>query len=174
VVRFVGTVATVFALFLLLLVLYAIVRFAIVEGPPAANGGQQPAEGLNSTRSGGARRSDNPYMPTQVICKRIRLKPGSVPRVYEWARMLAARRDEVLATLQGEGVTVESAFLERAADGDYLIYYMRASDLQRASGAGARSTHPIDRYHQSFKREAWEDRTTLELLVDLEQKAGID
>ena len=108
-------------------------------------------------------------MPTQVICKRIRLKPGSLPRVYEWARTLTARRDEALATLENEGVTVESAFLERAADGDYLVYYMRAHDLQQASGAAAQSTHPIDQYHQSFKRETWEERTTLELLVDLEQ-----
>jgi hypothetical protein len=88
--------------------------------------------------------------------------------------MLAARRDEVLATLQDEGVTVESAFLERTADGDYLIYYMRAADRQRAAGAAAQSTHPIDQYHQSFKRETWEEATTLELLVDLEQKTAID
>jgi hypothetical protein len=88
--------------------------------------------------------------------------------------MLAAQRDEVLATLQDEGVTVESAFLERAADGDYLIYYMRAADRQRAAGAAALSAHPIDQYHQSFKREAWEGPTTLELLVDFEQNVAID
>ncbi len=69
-------------------------------------------------------------MPTQVICKRIRLKPGSLPRVYEWAATLTQRRDEALATLKDQGVVVESAFLERAADGDFLVYYMRADDLE--------------------------------------------
>jgi hypothetical protein len=109
-------------------------------------------------------------MVTQVICRRIRLKSGSLDRVREWARTIAERREEALATLRDEGVTLESAFLERAGDGDYLVYYMRAHDLQRASGAAGRSTHPIDMYHQAFKQDTWDDRgVTLEVLVDLER-----
>ena len=107
-------------------------------------------------------------MSTQVICRRIRLKPGSLDRVYEWARTMVQRREEALATLRDEQVTIESAFLERAADGEYLVYYMRAHDLKRASGAAATSKHSIDEYHQSFKRETWDERVTLELLLDLE------
>ena len=106
-------------------------------------------------------------MATQAIGKRVRLKPGSLPKVYEWARTIAARRDEALATLKDEGVTIESAFLEHAADGDYLVYYVRTHDLQRSSDAAAKSSDPIDRYHQSFKEETWDERTTLELFVDL-------
>ena len=48
---------------------------------------------------------------TDVACHRIKLKPGSMPRVREWARELSGRRAEVLATLADEGVHVESLFL---------------------------------------------------------------
>lgn len=106
-------------------------------------------------------------MKTRVLCNRIKLRPGSLERVREWAETLNERRDEALATLRDEGVTIESAFLERATDGDFLIIYMRASDLDSAVGAAAHSAHPIDAYHQEFKREAWQGGEALELLVDL-------
>jgi hypothetical protein len=106
-------------------------------------------------------------MPTQVICRRIRLKPDSLERVYEWARTLRERRNEALATLRDEEVTIESIFLDKAPDGDYLVYYMRGRDLDRSAGAAAISSHPIDAFHQAFKLETWDTRTTLELLVDL-------
>ncbi len=106
-------------------------------------------------------------MSTQVLCNRIRLRPGSLERVREWAETLKERRNEALATLQAEGVTIESAFLERATDGDFLIIYMRAPDLNSAVGAAAHSAHPIDACHQEFKRDTWEGGEALELLVDL-------
>jgi hypothetical protein len=65
-------------------------------------------------------------------------------------------------------VTIESAFLDRAPDGDYLVSYMRGLDLDRSSGAAAASSHPIDAYHQAFKRDTWEESRTLEMLIDLE------
>jgi uncharacterized protein DUF6176 len=105
---------------------------------------------------------------TQVICKRIKLKPGSLALVREWAQTLNHdRRDEALATLRDEGVTVESAFLDHAEDGDYLVAYMRSPNLDQAVGAAATSRHSIDAYHQEFKKATWESRRVLETLVDL-------
>jgi len=94
-------------------------------------------------------------------CVRIRLKPGTLSRVREWAAELSRRKAEVLETLREEGVLVESVFLEHAADGDFLIYYMKAPDVRA-------STHPIDAYHRTFKEETWASSEQLELLVDLE------
>jgi hypothetical protein len=108
------------------------------------------------------------WMATHVSCTRIRLKPGSVERVHEWARTLNERRAEAIATLRDEEVTIESVFLDRSPDGDYLVYYMRGKDLDRSTGMAATSPHPIDAYHQTFKRDTWDDRSELELLVDLE------
>ena len=95
---------------------------------------------------------------------RVRLRPGSLDRVREWAAELNARRDEVLATLRDEGVRIESVFL----DGDTLVYYMRADSVERARKVYARSTHAIDAYHQRFKDEAFDEQTALELLIDFE------
>ena len=95
---------------------------------------------------------------------RVRLEPGSLQRVREWAAELNARRDEVLATLQDEGVRVESVFL----DGETLVYYLKADSIDKARDVYAGSQHAIDAYHQRFKDETFAERTQLELLVDFE------
>jgi hypothetical protein len=100
----------------------------------------------------------------ETVCVRVRLRPGSLARVHEWAAELNARRDEVLATLRDEGVRIESVFL----DGDTLVYYMRADSVERAREVYARSTHAIDAYHQRFKDETFDEQTPLELLIDFE------
>ena len=98
------------------------------------------------------------------MCVRVRLEPGSLPRVREWAAELNARRDEVLATLRDEGVRVESVFL----DGETLVYYLKADSVDKARDVYAGSQHAIDAYHQRFKDETFAERTQLELLVDFE------
>ena len=103
----------------------------------------------------------------QTACIKVRLKPGSVPRVREWAAELNRRADEVLATLRAEGVVLESVFLD-TDNGDCLIYYTKALNLEEAREAVLRSHHAIDAFHQEFKRETWETRTPLELLIDFE------
>jgi hypothetical protein len=102
----------------------------------------------------------------QVSCFLIKLRLGSLERAREWARTLSDRKAEVVLTLEDEGVLVESAFLLSLSDGDYLIYYMRAADLQKAGEIAHRSTHPIDAYHKLFKSECWEQVTKLEKLLD--------
>ena len=62
----------------------------------------------------------------ETMCVRVRLKPGSLSRVHEWAAELRTRSEEVLATLRNEGVLVESAFLGSDEQGDFLISYMKA------------------------------------------------
>jgi Family of unknown function (DUF6176) len=95
---------------------------------------------------------------------RVRLEPGSLPRVREWAAELNARRSEVLATLRDEGVRVESVFL----DGETLVYYLKADSIDKARDVYAGSQHAIDAYHQRFKDETFAEQTQLELLVDFE------
>jgi len=107
----------------------------------------------------------------ETACVRIRLRPGSLERVREWADELKLRPEEVLATLRDERVWVESVFLEQTGDGDFLVYYMRAEDLEAAAEVARRSPHPIDAYHAQFKRDAWESSERLELLIDFENPA---
>jgi hypothetical protein len=105
----------------------------------------------------------------QTVCLKVRLKPGSVQRVREWAAELNRRGNDVLETLRDEGVVVESVFLDTDdGDCDCLIYYMKALDLEEARNVVRRSQHAIDAFHQQFKQETWESRTSLELLIDFE------
>jgi len=100
----------------------------------------------------------------ETVCVKVRLKPGSLPRVQAWAAELNNRRDEVMATLRDEDVVIESVFL----DGDELVYYLKARDVTHAQAVYARSQHAIDEYHRRFKDETFGERRTLELLVDFE------
>ncbi|MGC9348197.1 MAG: DUF6176 family protein [Anaerolineae bacterium] len=110
---------------------------------------------------------------SDVLCSRIKLKPGSLPRVREWARVMKERRDEALATLEAEGVYEEIVFLDSSEAGDYLIIFMRAEDMARAQELGRTSEASIDQYHKEFKRDVIESGRGLELLVDLERLGGL-
>ncbi len=103
-------------------------------------------------------------------CVRMRLKPGSLPRVREWAAELNRRRDEVIATLCDETVRVESAFLDSSEAGDFLVYYMRVDDDERCRDAARTSTHAIDAYHRDFMTAGVESRASLEPLIDFERR----
>ena len=108
-------------------------------------------------------------MPYQTRCVKIHLKPNSLERVRQWAATLnESRRAEALATLRNETVIFEAAFLDHTAEGDFLIYVMKAESFEKSKQAAASSLHEIDIYHQSFKRDTWTSRTELELLLDLD------
>jgi hypothetical protein len=104
----------------------------------------------------------------ETACVKVRLERGSLDRVRAWAAELNRRGSEVLATLRDEGVVVESVFLDRTDDGDYLVYYMKARSLEAAREAVDRSHHAIDAYHEQFKQDTWASRERLELLIDFE------
>ena len=107
-------------------------------------------------------------MKHETRCIKIKLKPGSIQKVREWARVLGERRDEALETMRGESVVLETVFLDRTSEGDFLIYVMKAESFEVAERAALESANAIDAFHQRFKRETWEEGKKLELLVDLE------
>jgi len=98
---------------------------------------------------------------------RIKLKPGSLDRVLQWAAEVTSRREEALVTLRDETVVLECFFLEQEAGADYLICIMTAEDFQQSQAAVEHSLHSIDAYHQQFKRDTWDSGNRLQLLVDL-------
>lgn len=103
-----------------------------------------------------------------IRCVTIKLKPDTVAKAREWAAELTRRAGEVYASLQAEGVTIEAAFLEARADGNYLIYIMQSDDFGKAQAATKASLAPIEAYHREFKTRCWESATTLECLVSFE------
>ena len=105
----------------------------------------------------------------EARCFKIKLKAGSIDRVREWARTINLRADEALATLRDETVIIESVFLDRTVEGDFLIVFMKAESFRKSGEAVQHSTHVIDEYHRQFKRDTWAERRELELLVDLDR-----
>jgi len=104
----------------------------------------------------------------ETTCAKVQLRPGSLDGVRAWAAELNRRGDEVLTTLRDEQVVVESVFLDQTSDGDFLIYYIKARNLEDASQTARQSEHDIDAYHGHFKRDTWESQKELELLIDFE------
>lgn len=102
----------------------------------------------------------------QTKCVLIKLKPNTENKVREWAATLNSRRDEVNQTLRDEGVVLESVFLAPLPDASYLVYLMRAENMEKAQAVAKQSLHPIDAYHKQFKTETWETREVLENLID--------
>lgn len=105
---------------------------------------------------------------SQTTCVKIKLKPDSIDKAREWARVLNERKDEALATLRDENVIFECAFLDQTGEGDFLIYLMKAESFEKMGEAVQKTVHEIDEYHRQFKRETWAERKQLELLIDLE------
>lgn len=105
----------------------------------------------------------------EIRCVRIKLKPDSLDRVYDWADALKKRKEEVLESLAAESVTLEAAFLERASDGDYLISVIAADDLAKADDVTKESDRPIEEFHRAFKNAAFESGERLEQLIFFER-----
>jgi hypothetical protein len=107
-------------------------------------------------------------MNYRTRCVKIKLKPNSIEKAREWARVLNERKDEALATLRDESVVLEMAFLDQTGEGDFLIYLMKAESFETEKEAARKSVHAIDEFHRNFKRETWTERKELEILIDLE------
>jgi len=101
-----------------------------------------------------------------VVASIIELKPNSLDRVEEWATTLNKCADEAIATLQDEGVRIESWFYLALDEKDYLLCYMRAESIKKAHQVVQSSPHAIDAYHQQFKRDTWGVGKSARLLVD--------
>jgi hypothetical protein len=74
-----------------------------------------------------------------------------------------------MATLRDETVRIESAFLDSSEAGDFLVYYLRADDLDRCNEAARTSRHPIDAYHREAMAAVTESACELEMLVDFDR-----
>lgn len=103
---------------------------------------------------------------TQLL--RIRIKPGKTARVVDFIRGLLERRSEALAALKREGMLVESFFLERHAQGDYLYYYVKSTDLRQASAVHMHAEDRLTAQIREFVAETWGDISSPEPLLDLD------
>ena len=78
---------------------------------------------------------------------RYRVKKNKSERVDEWLKFLNANMQDVLVTLEGEKMYVETIFRERLEGEEYLYWY----SIQGQGGqAVEESEHWIDKKHLEF------------------------
>ncbi len=110
----------------------------------------------------------------EVMARLIELKPNSGERVQAWAEHINAHRAKALASLQSEGVSIESWFSLSLEGKEYLLCYMRADSMEKSQQVAANSENPVDAYHQQFKVDTWVRGAGAvgQLLVDLSLSRG--
>lgn len=82
-----------------------------------------------------------------VELTRFRVKPGKSEKVQEWLAFLNAHMDDVLVTLEGEKMYVETIFHEVLNGEEYLYWY----SVQGEGGVQVeQSTHWIDKRHLAY------------------------
>ena len=92
-----------------------------------------------------------------VVLTRQRIEPGKTEKLREWLSKVRERENEACETLESEGMASEAAFLEQTEDGDFLVYYMEAEDLEQAYEAYAESSHEIDAEHEDVLSDVLEE-----------------
>lgn len=106
---------------------------------------------------------------TEVGAVLIQLKLNRMADVQQWQQQLNQRKAEAIETLKAEGVFVESWFHVSLDGRDYLIAYMRATDIVKAQQIGREGQFAIDQVHKQFKSN-WEKVYPAKLLLDLENE----
>ena len=103
---------------------------------------------------------------TQLL--KIKIRAGKTDRVIEFLRSLKARKELALEAMHREGMIIESMFLERRDDGDYLYYYAKSPDLMRANQVNMQATDALTLEIRAFVAETWDHITSPEPILDLE------
>lgn len=103
---------------------------------------------------------------TQLL--KIRIRAGKTAAVIEFLRSLKERKDLALEVMRREGMMVETMFLERRDDGDFLYYYVKARDLALANQVNMQATDSLTMEIRRFVAETWDHIVSPEPLIDFE------
>jgi len=103
---------------------------------------------------------------TQLL--KIRIRNGKTDEVVKFIRSLRDRKDLALEALRREGMVVETMFLERHDQGDYLYYYAKSRDLALANHVNMQATDSLAMEIRRFVSETWDHIVSPEPLIDLD------
>lgn len=82
-----------------------------------------------------------------IECTRFRVKQGKTEKVNEWLAFLNTHMEDVLVTLEGEKMYVETIFREFLKGEEYLYWY----SIQGSGGVEVEeSEHWIDKKHLEY------------------------
>src|SRR3954470_18158422 len=103
---------------------------------------------------------------TQLL--KIRIRPGKTGQVIDFIKSLRDRQDLALAAMHREGIIVETLFLERREEADYIYYYAKARDLAAAHQVNMQATDPLTQEIRNFVAETWGEISSPEPILDLD------
>jgi len=85
-------------------------------------------------------------MPETFIRKQ-KIRAGKTERLREWIPKMTAEAEADSQGVQdiwsAESLHTISLFIEHAADGDYLVWYLEADSMEQLVDARRASTHPL-------------------------------
>lgn len=112
-----------------------------------------------------------------VELTRFRVKQGKSSVVDEWLRFLNEHMEDVLVTLEGEKMYVETIFREQLDGNEYLYWY----SVQGEGGVEVEeSDHWVDRKHLEYWEECIDktfrpvDLRTEVVMIPLKVRAGME
>lgn len=83
----------------------------------------------------------------KIECTRFRVKQGKTEKVNEWLAFLNEHMEDVLVTLEGERMYIETIFREILGGEEYLYWY----SVQGTGGVAVEeSEHRIDKKHLEY------------------------
>lgn len=99
----------------------------------------------------------------------IKLKPNTEDKVNLWRETISKRLDEAAATLQDEETQIESWFTIEIAGDKYLLWYLRATSIQKVFEVSMQLKHPIDQFHYDLMAQITADNGNIRAtpLIDI-------
>jgi hypothetical protein len=91
-----------------------------------------------------------------IILTKQKIESGKTTQLKEWMDEICEREEEAIETLKSEGMHSETAFIEHTEEGDFLVYYMRADDMEQVFDSFNESSHEIDEEHKQVMDEVLE------------------
>jgi L-rhamnose mutarotase len=105
---------------------------------------------------------------SQVKLVKFKIKKGGKKNWLNWVEKLKKRKEEVIKTLENEGIISESCFISE--DGEFVFYFMEAEDFKKVNEAFSKSTKPIDAEHKKSLDDSLRFVSVLENLFHFESR----
>ncbi len=105
----------------------------------------------------------------ETQCRKIKIKAGCTQKVLEWFKTVNSRLDEAYEAVRKEGIVIESIFMDKTKEGDFLIFYMKAENLLKANQIIRKSGRAIDKEALKMIESYAEEEKSLDNLLDLDR-----
>ena len=99
-----------------------------------------------------------------IELSKFRVKTGKSEKVDEWLQFLNDNMEDVLLTLEGEKMYIETIFREKTEDAEYLYWY----SIQGEDGQSVMESESwIDKKHLEYWDECIENDSQVDMTMEV-------